>query len=130
MEALEVLETCLYVDDLDAAEHFYREVLGLELASKVEGRHIFFTLGQSMLLLFNPDASSRGEDLPGHGTRGPGHCCFKLSKGAYEGWKDRLRRHGVTILAEQDWPRGGKSCYFHDPDGNVLELAPARIWGW
>ena len=28
-----ILETCLYVDDLDAAEQFYATVLGLEFVS-------------------------------------------------------------------------------------------------
>ena len=32
-----VLETILYVDDLDAAERFYGEVPGLELDSRKDG---------------------------------------------------------------------------------------------
>ena len=42
MKAKRVLETCLYVDDLEKAEAFYRQVFGLELYAKVEGRHVFF----------------------------------------------------------------------------------------
>ena len=37
-----ILETALYVADLDAAERFYGEVMGLERIAKVEGRHVFF----------------------------------------------------------------------------------------
>ncbi len=129
MEALAILETCLYVDDLDDAERFYGEVLGLERLSKAEGRHVFFRLGGGMLLLFKPEASLRGDELPGHGAKGPGHCCFKVREADYEAWKAHLGAKGVAIVAEQAWPKGGKSCYFHDPAGNVLELAPARIWG-
>lgn len=129
MEALDILETCLYVDDLDAAERFYGEVLGLERLAKLEGRHLFFRLGRGMLLLFRPEASLKGGDLPGHGAKGPGHCCFKVREADFEAWKVHLRAKGVAIVAEQAWPKGGKSCYFYDPAGNVLELAPAKIWG-
>lgn len=124
-----VLETCLYVDDLDAAQHFYEQILGLELFSRVDGRHAFFKCGSGMLLLFKPEASRQGNDLPGHGTHGPGHCCLRIAEETYLTWKVYLQAHHVPIIAEQDWPRGGRSMYFHDPSGNVLELAPARIWG-
>ena len=48
---MRALETCLYADDLTAAEGFYTGVLGLTLHSKVEGRHLFYRLDGSMLLL-------------------------------------------------------------------------------
>ena len=44
----QILETCIYVDDLDKAEKFYCEILGLELIRKTEGRHLFFRLGRSV----------------------------------------------------------------------------------
>lgn len=128
MEKLSVLESCLYVEDLEAAEAFYREVLGLELVSCVAGRHVFFRLQSSMLLLFRAEASLAATELPPHGARGPGHLCFRIAEAEYESWKARLAQHAVPILAEQAWPRGGRSLYFHDPAGNLLELAPARIW--
>lgn len=129
MEPLTVLETCLYVSDLDAAEAFYSDVLGLEPYSKVAGRHVFFRVGSGMLLLFEPRSSGKGGELPGHGCEGPGHLCFRVAESEYAAWKERLTDAGVEIVAEQSWPRGGYSCYFHDPDGNVLELAPSSIWG-
>jgi catechol 2,3-dioxygenase-like lactoylglutathione lyase family enzyme len=45
----------------------------------------------------------------------------------YEPWKRYLERRGVEILREVRWPRG-LSFYFHDPDGNLLEIANADIW--
>jgi len=128
METLGVLETCLYVDDLGAAERFYREVLRLPFVSKVPGRHVFFRAGSGMLLLFEPGASLKAEELPGHGARGPGHLCFRIREEDYGAWKAHLEAHGVTVTAEHTWPNGAKSLYFEDPAGNVLELAPARIW--
>ncbi|MBI1877873.1 MAG: VOC family protein, partial [Chloroflexi bacterium] len=61
MQVEQVLETCLYVDDLEAAAEFYRRVLGLVVFSRVIGRHVLFRCGQSVFLLFNPDRTSKPE---------------------------------------------------------------------
>ena len=124
-----VLETILYVDDLDAAERFYRDVLGLELDSRKDGLFVFFKCGGGMLLLFEPQAASTGRSVPAHGARGPGHVCFAVAEDDLGGWKARLEAAGVAIEQEMDWPRGGRSFYFRDPAGNSLELATPKIWG-
>jgi catechol 2,3-dioxygenase-like lactoylglutathione lyase family enzyme len=124
-----VLETVLYVDDLDAAERFYGDVLGLEQDSKKAGLFVFFKCGTGMLLLFEPDAAATGRQVPAHGARGPGHVCFAVSEPALETWQARLSEAGVAIEQEVSWPRGGRSFYFRDPAGNSLELATPRIWG-
>ena len=124
-----VLETILYVGDLDAAERFYREVLGLELDSKKDGLFVFFRCGGGMLLLFEPRAASTGRNVPAHGAEGPGHVCFAVAEADLDGWKARLEQAGVAIEQEMAWPRGGRSFYFRDPAGNSLELATPRIWG-
>ena len=64
MQPLEVLETCLYVGDLAAAERFYSQVLGLVFHSRQAGRHVFFRCGRGMLLLFNPDHSNSPGEIP------------------------------------------------------------------
>lgn len=124
-----VLETILYVDDLQAAERFYCDVLGLELDSRKDGLFVFFRCGGGMLLLFEPEAASTGRNVPAHGARGPGHACFAVAEADLDGWKARLAAAGVAIEQEMDWPRGGRSFYFRDPAGNSLELATPRIWG-
>jgi catechol 2,3-dioxygenase-like lactoylglutathione lyase family enzyme len=123
-----VLETILYVDDLEAAERFYGAVLGLELDSKKDGLFVFFKCGEGMLLLFEPRAASTGRNVPAHGASGPGHACFAVAEAALDDWKGRLMTAGVAIEQEMTWPRGGRSFYFRDPAGNSLELATPRIW--
>lgn len=49
-----VLESCLYVDDLEAAHAFYRQVIGLELFLRDPSRHLFFRCGEGMFLVFDP----------------------------------------------------------------------------
>lgn len=129
-----VLETCLYVENLAQSERFYREVLGLELYSKQEGRHVFFRCGAQMVLLFNPaeslrPASHTGLDVPTHGAVGPGHICFAVADDELTLWQQHLAQHGVAVERIIDWPGGGRSLYFRDPAGNSLELASPRIWG-
>jgi catechol 2,3-dioxygenase-like lactoylglutathione lyase family enzyme len=130
MKVNRVLEACLYVDDLAAAEGFYRRVLGLEVHSTVPGRHIFFRCGQGMFLVFNPETTARpGGEVPSHGAQGPGHVAFAMAEGDLPAWRARLEAQGVEIEAEVRWPSGGQSLYFRDPAGNSVELATAQIWG-
>jgi catechol 2,3-dioxygenase-like lactoylglutathione lyase family enzyme len=124
-----VLETVLYVDDLAAAERFYRDVLGLELDSRKDGLFAFFRCGEGMLLLFNPEAARAGRAVPAHGSTGPGHACLAVAEAELDGWQARLVAAGVAIEQTVAWPRGGRSFYFRDPAGNSLELATPRIWG-
>ena len=55
----EILETALYVDDLEAAEDFYGGLLGLEKVLEEHDQHVFFECGQTMLWLFNPKATAQ-----------------------------------------------------------------------
>jgi catechol 2,3-dioxygenase-like lactoylglutathione lyase family enzyme len=125
-----ILETILYVDDLEAAERFYAEVLRLPLDSRKPGLFAFFRLPDSMLLLFEPQAARRAREVPAHGATGPGHICFAAREFELDGWKARLEAAGVTVEHEQHWPRGGRSFYIRDPAGNSVEIATPRIWGF
>ncbi len=130
MQVSQILESCLYVDDLAKAEHFYGQVLGLNVESRHEGRDVFFRCGSRMLLLFNPLASRESSDhFPPHGAFGPGHLAFGIIEADLPTWIDWLKRQGVAIEKVIDWPRGGRSLYFRDPAGNLLELATPKIWG-
>ena len=125
-----VLETCLYVDDLAAAERFYTQVLGLTLVSRQEGRHVFLRCGQQMVLLFDPlEASKTSDNFPPHGATGAGHVCFSMQEAQLPQWANHLQQNGIAIEKTIDWPGGGRSIYFRDPAGNSLELGTPRIWG-
>jgi len=130
-----ILESALYVDDLNAAERFYREVLGLSVIARAPGRHVFFRCGDGVLLLFVaeatkvPPSSDARFPVPPHGTTGAGHLCFAATADEIGAWRERLRAAGVAVEAEFEWPKGGRSIYFRDPSGNSLEFAEPRIWG-
>lgn len=125
-----ILETSLYVSDLDRARSFYQRVLGLEVHSTASDRHVFFRCGQAMLLLFNPEQTSiEGGSVPSHGARGPGHVAFRVSPDDLDAWRERLQRESCPVEMAVEWPSGGRSIYFRDPDGNSLELATPATWG-
>ncbi|MCB9557622.1 MAG: VOC family protein [Deltaproteobacteria bacterium] len=123
-----VLETSLYVRDLDGAAAFYGEVLGLRLIGEEPGRSLFYRIASgSLLLLFVAEATAQGGSLPGHGASGPGHCCLRASQGCYRALRERLASAGVDIEHDAKWP-AGQSFFFRDPDGNLLEIAECDIW--
>ena len=130
-----VLEACLYATNLDAAERFYVDVLGLERYSAMPGRHVFFRCGAGMFLVFNPARTSGepslvgGALVPAHGATGPGHVAFAVADADIPAWRARLDAAGVAIESEVTWPRGGRSLYLRDPAGNCVELASPKLWG-
>jgi catechol 2,3-dioxygenase-like lactoylglutathione lyase family enzyme len=126
-----VLETCLYAENLDAAERFYAGVLGLVPFARMPGRHVFFRCGEAVFLVFDPrQTAGAGSMVPAHGAHGPGHVAFAVADQQLDRWRSHLQERGVAIEAEVEWPNGGTSLYLRDPAGNSVELAPARIWGF
>ena len=89
MKPIEALvETAIYADDLELAERFYRDVLGLDLTAREEGRHVFFRVGdRSMLLIFRAETTLKGDHLPARlpgrayraGNTCPGSRCLAIS---------------------------------------------------
>ena len=120
----------LFVRDVEKASAFYRDVLGLEFYSTVEGRHCFFQCGDQMFLLFDSRETTKPSDspIPTHGTSGQGHVCFVMTRDEIQDWRSQLADHDVEIEVEYEWPGGGISIYFRDPSGNSIELATPDLW--
>jgi catechol 2,3-dioxygenase-like lactoylglutathione lyase family enzyme len=129
-EIVTLVETGVYAEDLDRAETFYQDVLGLERIAKEAGRHVFFRVGPAnMLLIFHAAATLKGDVLPAHGASGPGHFALGIPAPDFEAWKERLAANGVPVEKEVQWPLGGRSLYFRDPAGNSVELITPGLWG-
>ncbi|MCU0911004.1 MAG: VOC family protein [Rhodobacteraceae bacterium] len=128
-----ILEAALYAADLDAAETFYGGLLGLERIARAGNRHVFFRVGDTILLVFNPAETEQpgtNPDLPvpPHGARGPGHLCFSATADALDDIARHLAASGVAIEADFRWPNGARSVYVRDPAGNSVEFAEPRLW--
>ena len=128
-----ILETAVYVDDMARARRFYEEAMGLRPMFQDGRLTAYDVAGRSVLLVFKRGASVQGATLPGgtipgHDGHGPLHLAFAIDASALGEWEERLKPYGVEIEGRTRWPRGGKSIYFRDPDGHLIELATPGLW--
>lgn len=128
MKFTKIKETCLYVTDLDKTKEFYHDKLGLELISMVKGRHVFFRAGGSVLLCFIAEQTEKETVLPPHGAHGKIHFALEVEVEDYENSLKSIKDAGIEILHEHEWKKGLHSFYFHDPDGNVVEIIESGVW--
>lgn len=128
MEFKQIKETCIYAEDLEAVRLFYCEKLGLPLISYLREKHLFISVGNSVLLCFNPQDSQLKKSPPGHYAKGKIHFAFEVDAADYGKTKQEIIEKGITITDEVTWKNGQQSFYFEDPAGNVLEVVPIGIW--
>jgi catechol 2,3-dioxygenase-like lactoylglutathione lyase family enzyme len=128
-----VLETAVYSDDLARAHAFYGGLLGLDCVLDTPRMLTYAVAPAQVLLVFKRGATREDIDtpeglIPGHHSEGPAHFAFAIAADDYAAWKALLQEAGVPIRSETTWRRGGKSLYFDDPDGNVVEVATPGLW--
>lgn len=130
---LRVLETALYVEDLDKAEKFYTDFFGCEILLADERMRALNIGDTNVLLLFKRGGTTDGEEveggfIPPHDASGQIHLCFAIERDDLERWQRVLEAQNVEIISTVFPPRGGTSLYFRDCDGHLIELATPGIW--
>jgi catechol 2,3-dioxygenase-like lactoylglutathione lyase family enzyme len=128
-----IIETCIYSTDLNIMKDFYVNRLRLELVSEEEGRHVFLKAGKSMLLIFNPENTmvSTNSIFPAHGAITPPssiHFALEIEQVDYEAARKVLIQNKIPIEKEMSWDNEGKSIYFRDPVGNLVEIVTKGQW--
>jgi lactoylglutathione lyase len=125
MPSHSLFETHLNVRDLNRSDAFYGDVVGLELAYRLEEQHVaFFWIGgrgHTMLGLWSGDASPNAMRL---------HIAFSLDLEEVIAAPVTLRASGVEPLDFFGQPTRepsvigwmpAASVFFNDPDGHLLE---------
>ena len=128
-----ILETVIHTEDMARARAFYEGVLGLAPIYSDDRLSAYAVDGRDVLLVFRKGATTQTVTLPsgtipGHGGDGALHVAFAIAKGELERWEAHLASYGVAIEGRNNWERGGRSIYFRDPDGHLLELATPGLW--
>ena len=128
-----ILETALYVADLDRAAAFYGDVLGLPSIHSDARMRAYDVGGNGVLLLFRERGSlepieTPGGSIPPHDGSGPVHVAFSIARDELAIWEEHLQEAGIALEGRTQWPRGGVSVYFRDPDDHLLEIATPGLW--
>ena len=117
MPSIEGLITFLYFNDLEKADHFYREIIGLELTIDQGFAKIFKLHGGSHIGLVD---GKKGSLKPSNDKP----VMVTLLVPDVDAWYRHLTAHGVeTRSPPKDDPQT-KTRYFmfQDPEGYVIEI--------
>jgi catechol 2,3-dioxygenase-like lactoylglutathione lyase family enzyme len=127
-----ILETSLYVEDLERSAAFYAKVFGFTPLVR-DGRMCAMAVpGQQVLLLFVKGRSAASNPspaglIPGHNGNGTQHLCFSISHDNLNAWTRHLMASDIEVETRLDWPQGASSLYFRDPDGHSIEVGTPRL---
>jgi catechol 2,3-dioxygenase-like lactoylglutathione lyase family enzyme len=128
-----VIETSIYVDDLDRAARFYEDLFHVKRMEGDDRFRAYSVAGKCVLLIFKRGASTSGVSLPfgklgSHDGSGPLHLAFSIALEDLPTWEELLAKKQIAIETRIHWPRGGVSLYFRDPDSHLVELATPGLW--
>lgn len=128
-----IIETAIYVEDVERSASFYERVVGAERMSLSARLAAMSIAGSHVLLIFKKGGSVRptvfpGGTIPANDADGQIHFAFSIPAEEFERWEAWLPEAGVEIESVVTWDRGGRSLYFRDPDGHNVELATKGIW--
>ena len=120
-EVTGVSELVLEVEDLEAAERFYSEVLELPVVDRWPDREAVWVMAgeRTRIGLWKPQVGL-------FGSRGGVHVHFAMhiDERDFDAAVERLRSLGHEV-EQTEFDGAGRSAYVRDPDGHLVEL-----WTW
>ena len=123
-----ILETSLYVDDLDKSTDFFVGLFGFQVMVGDKRIRALRVKDGQVLLLFKRGASLSADQFPTHDGSGPLHLAFSIPASEFSTWEELLKSRGIAIEQKKQWEPGGQSIYFRDPDNHLLELVTPGCW--
>jgi catechol 2,3-dioxygenase-like lactoylglutathione lyase family enzyme len=132
----QIVETILYTSSVPKLVQWYTNNLSVTPFIQAPGFAGFSLPNNSILLLFDRSTTVSGKqfpngNIPPHGAESikGQHIAFACeSKETLEEWEQHLKLKGVEIEGKMDWDRGGKSIFFRDGDGHMLEIMTHGVW--
>jgi catechol 2,3-dioxygenase-like lactoylglutathione lyase family enzyme len=128
-----VVETAIHVEDVARSAAFYQRLFGLPRLAGDDRFCVLAVPGKAVFLMFKKGGSldpipTPGGMIPAHDGFGRMHFAFKIAAESLTACEAELSEQGVAIESKVDWPRGGTSLYFRDPDGHLVELITPGCW--
>ena len=117
----------LFVEDMGRMIRFYRDGLGLEIKEDEDTSNVFLVKDGTLFLLYGRSdfeklTSRRYEYIKGLN----GHSEIALYVDTFEEvderFKEVVQKGAQPILEPTTEPWGQRTCYFADPEGNLIEI--------
>jgi catechol 2,3-dioxygenase-like lactoylglutathione lyase family enzyme len=128
-----LLETALYVKNVQDAANFYRRIFGFGTLLESERLIALDVVGRNVLLLFREGSTGEpletaGGIIPAHAGASPTHLAFSVNAAELDDWRQRLASENVVVESTVHWTGGASSLYFRDLDQNLVELITPGFW--
>lgn len=122
-----IVETALYVEDMQQSVTFYARVLGFPTLFASDRITALRVAPGQVLLIMKHGASSEPSVMsygviPPSDAMGQQHVAFGVRADQLGEWRATLQHHGIGIESAVEWPEGGQSLYFRDPDHHCIEV--------
>ena len=122
-----IIETALYVEDMRRSVDFYQRVFRFPTLFASERLTALRVAPGQVLLIMKKGASSEPGVtsfgvIPPSDSEGQQHVAFGVRPDELGKWRETLQRYGISIESALDWPEGGQSLYFRDPDHHCIEV--------
>lgn len=128
-----VIETAIHVENVERSASFYEKVFGFARMQSDDRFCAFDVGGRDVFLLFRRNGTPEpiptpGGMIPPHDGSGRMHFAFAIAAADWGAWLAKLAAAEIKTESIVNWPAGGRSVYFRDPDGHLVELATPGMW--
>lgn len=123
-----ILHFTIPVRDHHTAAVWYRDLLGCEI-NRINRFFAFMRCGKDWFVLATMPPEHLNANPP-KGTKN--HHAFMVRREEFDRAMDVIKARGVEIVKYEDTGHvsfPGRHVYFHDPDGNCLEIIDLRMAG-
>lgn len=117
----------LFVNDMAAMIHFYRDVLGFEITEDENTSNVYLVKDGTLFLLYGRNDFETMTNRKYEYLKGPnGHFEIALYVDTFEEVDEEYRKAiaagAGSVLEPTTEPWGQRTCYISDPEGNLIEI--------